>query len=113
MHHVRAAWLFGVVLVLDQALGAWFGHADGVGALDGMYWAAVTVTTVGYGDIVPHGWLPHLLALAVMVLVIPLWTGAFGLVTTGFVAWHIDRRHNQMKAHISGGRDARGDQEAG
>lgn len=100
VHHARAAWLFGIVAVLDQGLGALFGAADHVGALNGMYWAVVTVTTVGYGDIVPHGWAAHLLALATMILAIPLWTGAFGLVTTGFVAWHVDDRHDKLMERI-------------
>ena len=96
MFHRRAVQLFGVVTVLDQGLGALFGHVDGVGVLNGMYWAVVTVTTVGYGDITPHGWAPHLVAVAVMVLAIPLWTGAFGLVTSGFLAWHIDKKHQVL-----------------
>jgi len=95
------ARLIALVILLVIVLGALYGVADHVGALDGMYFAVVTVTTVGYGDITPHGWLPHLLALAVMVLIIPLWSGSFSLLTTGLTADHVDKRHRQMTDHAT------------
>lgn len=41
---------------------------DLAGVADGMYWAVVTMTTIGYGDLVPHSELAKLLA----TLYIPL-----------------------------------------
>lgn len=96
MHHRRAARLFAAVIVLDLGLGALFGLAEHVGAWNGMYFAIVTVTTVGYGDITPHGWLPHLLAVAIMLLIVPLWSAVFSLVTTGLTADHVDKRHAEI-----------------
>jgi voltage-gated potassium channel len=94
-------WLFSAVAVLVVTLGALYGTVTPVGPWDGMYFAVVTVTTVGYGDIVPRGWEAHLVALAIMVMIIPLWSAVFSLLTSGIVADHVDRRHEEMKDHVS------------
>lgn len=54
------------------------GHA--LGPLDGIWWAVTTVTTVGYGDVVPHTWAGRVLGAAVMIVGVGfllLMTGAF------------------------------------
>jgi hypothetical protein len=100
MHHRRAARLFGAVVVLDVALGAAFGATDHVGVWNGIYFGVVTVTTVGYGDILPHGWAAHVLAVAVMLLIIPLWSTVFSFITAGLTADHIDKRHAELKEKL-------------
>ena len=100
-HHTWMTRLLALTVLLVITLGALYGLADHVGALDGMYFGVVTVTTVGYGDIIPHGWLPHMLALAIMVLIIPLWSGSFSLLTSGLVTDHVDKRHEQMADHVT------------
>lgn len=100
-HHAWMVRLLVLVVVLDLAFGAWFGLADRVGVWNGFYFAVTTVTTVGYGDIAPHGWQAHLAAIAIMVLIIPLWSGSFSLLGSGLVVDRVDLRHEQMKEHIS------------
>lgn len=99
-HHRRALYLYVAVIGLNFAFGALFGWLNHCGVGNGIYFAVVTVTTVGYGDITPHGWAAHLVALGIMLLIIPLWTGAFSLVTTGLTANHIDKRHDDMKNFV-------------
>ena len=60
-----------------------------------MWWAVVTLTTVGYGDVVPITPLGRLVAAAVMICglgVFGLWTG---ILATGFAAE--TRRDNFLK----------------
>lgn len=61
--------------------GSLFSVLDGVGFGDSIWWAVVTASTVGYGDITPQSWQARLLAallISVMVLlVIPLITAHF------------------------------------
>jgi voltage-gated potassium channel len=102
VHHKRMLMLLAVVAVLVVALGALYGYVDKqLNAWDGMYFAVVTVTTVGYGDIIPRGWADHLVALAIMILIIPAWTGVFSLLTTGMLASHVDKRHDDLKKHVT------------
>lgn len=102
VHAKRALLLLSVVALLVIALGALYGNITPIGPWDGMYFAVVTVTTVGYGDIVPRGWEAHLIALLIMVLIIPAWSTVFSLVTSAIVASHVDKRHEEMKAHVTG-----------
>ena len=42
------------------------------GVLDGMYWALVTASTVGYGDFVPKKWIGKVLSCLLIILFLPL-----------------------------------------
>jgi Ion channel len=91
-HHGAALATIAAAVVLDAILGIWFGAADHVGIPDGLYFAVVTGTTTGYGDIVPRGWLPHVLACMIMILVIPLFTATFSLFTSGLASQDMHAR---------------------
>ncbi len=60
-----------------------------------LWWAVATLTTTGYGDVVPHSTLGRLVAAGVMIcglFIFGLWTG---ILATGFAAEN--RRHNFIK----------------
>src|SRR5215471_13241985 len=42
------------------------------GVFEGMYWALVTASTIGYGDKVPHRWSGRLVAAIVIIISLPL-----------------------------------------
>ena len=97
---MRALRILLLAIAADGVLGLAFGYADHVGIPNGLYFATVTATTVGYGDVLPHGWLPHLLAILIMITVIPLFASVFSLLTTGWTADHVDTRHEELKARL-------------
>jgi voltage-gated potassium channel len=99
-HHRRALLVIGWAVLLDIVLGLLFALAQGISYWDGLYWSVTTATTVGYGDIVPRGWLAHLVAIVVMLTVIPLFASAFSLLTSGLTAVHVDASEHRMKAHL-------------
>jgi hypothetical protein len=105
VHHTWAVRALAAVVLLDIGLGVAFGYADHYGVWNGVYFAVVTVTTVGYGDVVPHGWAAHAVALAIMVLILPLWTGVFSLFAAGLIANHVDqktdRQTRDIKQHVT------------
>jgi voltage-gated potassium channel len=115
-HHSRALLTIAAATALDAALGAWFGAADHIGIPDGLFFATTTATTVGYGDLTAHGWLPHVLAVIMMLTVIPLFAATFSLLTSGLASQdiharvtaaekrikdHVDKRHKQMASHVT------------
>lgn len=100
-HHNLALITIGAAVLLDTGLGLAFGAADHVSLPDGLYFATTTATTVGYGDITAHGWLPHVLAVLIMVTVIPLFGATFSLFTSGLAALHVDRAEHRIKAHVN------------
>ena len=109
----RAATLvLAASVVLDAVFGILFAFAQHVSAWNGLYFATTTASTVGYGDITPHGWAPHLISVAIMLTVIPLFSSVFSLLTTTLTTIHtdmkhaklverIDRHHEEMKKHVS------------
>lgn len=64
----------------------------------GMWWAAQTVTTVGYGDAVPTNAGGKFLAFLVMIMGIAFVTVATAAITAAFV--------ESARQHLSAGRDA-------
>ena len=60
-----------------------------------LWWAVATLTTTGYGDVVPHTVFGRIVAAMVMIsglFIFGLWTG---ILATGFAAEN--RRHNFLK----------------
>ncbi len=55
---------------------------------DGLWWGAVTITTVGYGDVAPVTPLGRGLALALMLVGI----ASFGVVTASVAAYFVEER---------------------
>lgn len=92
----RHHWFTLAAILLGVGLGLAFGYADHVGPADGLYFALTTASTVGYGDITPHGWLPHLLTVLMMVTILPLLGMAFASLT----AFHLHR--HQVKERDEG-----------
>lgn len=95
--------LIGILVAsvaLDVILGIVFAFAQHISIGNGLYFATTTGSTVGYGDITPHGWAPHLLAVAMMVTIIPLISSLWALFTTTLTTAHVDRRHKEALAHI-------------
>ncbi|MFT7032171.1 MAG: voltage-gated potassium channel, partial [Cyclobacteriaceae bacterium] len=50
-----------------------------------IYWAIVTITTVGYGDIAPHTWFGQLLASMLMIIGYAIIAVPTGIVTSELV----------------------------
>lgn len=74
----RPAWQFSASAGLGVVIAAsLFSGLQHVSWFEGLYWAVVTVTTVGYGDVVPHDVAARILAMATMLVVIPLLAAAF------------------------------------
>jgi voltage-gated potassium channel len=63
---------------------------------DALWWAAQTVTTVGYGDVVPQTGGGRLVAVVVMVFGVAAVSVTTAIVTSGFVA-RAQRVQNQRE----------------
>ena len=66
------------------------------GPLEGIWWAWVTVSTVGYGDVVPISQAGRVIA-AVMIL---LGMGLFSLITASFTAFFVAREEEHVEEEI-------------
>jgi voltage-gated potassium channel len=108
----RIALLGAGVAAEVAAAGTVFAVAAGVSWPTGMYWAVVTATTVGYGDVTPHGAWARTVAIVVMLTVIPLLGALFAALTSMHIGKHVrgaeeriharlDEDHQDLKAHIT------------
>lgn len=89
-----------VTLILMAGLAALEAERGGPGSIqtfgDAIWWAFVTITTVGYGDYVPVTEVGRIVAVALMVGGIAL----IGVVTATIASWIVERvaDENQKKA---------------
>lgn len=58
---------------------------------DSLWWAAQTVTTVGYGDVVPASGGGRVIGFLVMAFGVSAVSFLTAAVTSAFLAWHQDR----------------------
>jgi Ion channel len=82
MAHIVEIWVFafGYLLALQlEGMGGLAGTVSNHGALlDSVYLSFVTYTTVGYGDVVAHGYLRYLTGVeALLGLLLITWSASF------------------------------------
>lgn len=71
------------------------------GVFEGMYWALITASTIGYGDKVPQRWIGRALAAIIIIIFLPL----FGYFIAQLSS---DLTMQSLKANINGLEDLRG-----
>jgi voltage-gated potassium channel len=85
-----------IVIIVGALMYQIEGEQNGFTSIPaGMYWAVVTVTTVGYGDISPHTVPGRLLACILMIL-------GYGIIAvpTGIVSFELARSTPQLITRI-------------
>jgi len=71
------------------------------GVFEGMYWALITASTIGYGDKVPQRWIGRILAGIIILTFLPL----FGFYIAQLSS---DLTIQSLKTNINGPQDLRG-----
>ena len=80
---VFLSFVMAVVLIMGTVMYLIEGEENGFNSIPrGVYWAIVTLTTVGYGDVTPHTVLGRVLACFIMIMgygIIAVPTGIFSV----------------------------------
>lgn len=71
------------------------------GVFEGMYWALITASTIGYGDKVPQRWVGRILAAIIILIFLPL----FGFFVAQLSS---DLTTQSLRNNITGPQDLRG-----
>jgi len=84
---------YAALLALLTVLGGGEAYAliEGGSFADGVYWAATTMTTVGYGDITPDTATGKMLAVAVMLVGIGFVAVLTGAIAERFIAADVEQ----------------------
>lgn len=100
MRHRRAFATIAVAGCLDVLGGLAFALVEHLPVGLGLYWAVTTATTTGYGDVTPHTPAGHVIAVAVMLTVIPLFAATFSLLTSSLTAEHVRSEGHEMRRRL-------------
>jgi voltage-gated potassium channel len=92
---------YAITISLVTIIGGGIAFADiekaqHLSAFDGIWWAVVTITTVGYGDLYPKSEAGRILAMAVMGIGISM----IGLVTASLAHTIIRRETSRSQRHL-------------
>ena len=93
----------GAVAVLDAEQEAPKANITSIG--DALWWAATTVTTVGYGDRYPVTTTGRVIAITLMVVGIAL----VGAITASIAAWFVTSLDREREARANDGQRVEGD----
>ena len=100
-----AVFLFSVIvltIILGTIMYLVEGSENGFTSIpQSMYWAIVTLTTVGYGDISPHTPLGQFIASVVMILGYGIIAVPTGIVTSEITKTELEEHHHNNTQHCS------------
>jgi len=89
-----------LVITAVAGVSAWFLSPRGFGSLgDTLWWAAQTVTTVGYGDVVPETTGGRLIGLFIMIVGVSSVSLITALVTSSFITFQQRQRGGEVERH--------------
>jgi len=71
------------------------------GVFEGMYWALITASTIGYGDKVPQRWVGRILAAIIILMFLPLFAFFVAQLSS-------DLTMQSLKSNINGPQDLKG-----
>jgi voltage-gated potassium channel len=93
--------LLALFVVVISVLGLWVGRREGWSRFDSLYYAFITATTVGYGDVTPVSRFSKLLAVKIAFMGL-MFTGIFVsiAVNAANVAFKETNNVENMKAEI-------------
>jgi voltage-gated potassium channel len=104
--HRGFAWLLVAWLGVMAVCSAWMYVAEkGANELvnspfDALWWGVVTLTTVGYGDVVPHTTEGRIAAMALMLLGIGLFGAITATITSYFLSSDLRRMESKVEADV-------------
>ena len=78
--HILAIWIFGAgyFMALSAPSMGGFSGTPVTGLMDCIYFSFITYSTLGFGDIVPYGWLRFMVGVEAMLgLVSIAWTASY------------------------------------
>jgi len=91
-HQKRHVFILAFIVLATLFIGgALFASVDHIPVTTGFYWAVVTATTVGYGDVTPTNPTGRIVAILVMLISIPALAGIFALLTGASISKGIKR----------------------
>lgn len=107
-HHLRVTvgrvfgtaglkYVLAILVPLIIGAGALFSYIEeGYTAIDGIWWAIVTSTSVGYGDVVPTSWPGRAVATVVMVVGLSFVALLTAAIAARIVDAEDDREHDEL-----------------
>jgi voltage-gated potassium channel len=102
------AFVSGFLIVVSGALMRALDHDQFPNVWLGIWWAAQTVTTVGYGDVVPTSVWGRLVAVATMLIGVAIVSVVTAIITSTFI--ERARQERQEKAEPKIATDAKVDE---
>jgi hypothetical protein len=92
---------FSIILGLIIT-GTWFFRiSEGWSIVDAFYFTAMTITTVGYGDLVPTHDVSKIITAIYGMISVPLAVFAFGTIIEGYMESRIDRLEKRMQVILA------------
>ncbi|MCY3952380.1 MAG: ion channel [bacterium] len=96
-------WLLSSLIVLVVVSGTLFSYLEeGRNVPEGIWWAIVTATTVGYGDVVPNSGLGRLVATVLMIAGISFIALLSAATAARLVELETEEGHEELLAGIRG-----------
>ncbi|MFA6963766.1 MAG: potassium channel family protein [Patescibacteria group bacterium] len=98
----KSVGIFSVVIVLAILFlsGTWFyHHTEGWSNVDAFYFTVMTITTVGFGDLVPTHDFSKIMTAVFSLISIPLVIFCFGVLAKGYFEsriGHIESRITEL-----------------